>query len=107
MHTRINDVRAVLRGAVADRVIPRDPSEGIALPCRRTAATMTLRQVCLAPSLVDLLAEHVAAHCPEGTWLFTGEAGQSPHQNTVGYRWRTTIRAADLTGVKLHDLRHS
>ena len=32
VHTRTNNVRAVLRGAVADRVIPRDPSEGIALP---------------------------------------------------------------------------
>jgi hypothetical protein len=28
VHTRANNVRAVLRGAVADRVIPRDPSEG-------------------------------------------------------------------------------
>ena len=38
VHTRTNNVRAVLRGAVADRVIPRDPSEGIALPRRRRAA---------------------------------------------------------------------
>ena len=180
VHTRTNNVRAVLRGAVADRVIPRDPSEGIALPRRRrAAAAMTLptpaqvgaileaadgpfrafvglcgfaglrlgeaaavrvgdvdflrrtltvarqvqrapggaielrapkygseRQVYLAPSLVDLLARHVAAHCPEGTWLFTGDAGQPPHQNTVGHRWRTTLAAAGLSGVKLHDLRH-
>ena len=43
VHTRTNNVRAVLRGAVADRVIPRDPSEGIALPRRRrAAAAMTL-----------------------------------------------------------------
>jgi integrase len=180
VHTRTNNVRAVLRGAVADRVIPRDPSEGIALPRRRrAAAAMTLptpaqvgaileaadgpfrafvglcgfaglrlgeaaavrvgdvdflrrtltvarqvqrasggaielrapkygseRQVYLAPSLVDLLAGHVAAHCPEGTWLFTGDAGQPPHQNTVGHRWRTTLAAAGFSGVKLHDLRH-
>jgi integrase len=64
------------------------------------------RQVYLAPSLVDLLARHVAAHCPESTWLFTGDAGQPPHQSTVGYRWRTTLAAAGLSGVKLHDLRH-
>jgi hypothetical protein len=32
VHARTNNVRAVLRGAVADRVIPRDPSEGVALP---------------------------------------------------------------------------
>jgi len=180
VHTRTNNVRAVLRGAVADRVIPRDPSEGIVLPRRRrAAAAMTLptpaqvgaileaaegpfrafvalcgfaglrlgeaaavrvgdvdflrrtltvarqvqrapggaielrapkygseRQVYLAPSLVDLLARHVAAHYPEGTWLLTGDAGQPPHQNTVGHRWRTTLAAAGLSGVKLHDLRH-
>ena len=34
------------------------------------------------------------------------DAGQPPHQNTVGHRWRTTLAAAGLTGVKLHDLRH-
>ncbi len=43
VHTQTNNVRAVLHGAVADRVIPRDPSEGIALPRRcRAAAAMTL-----------------------------------------------------------------
>ncbi len=32
IRTRTNNVRAVLRGAVRDRVIPLDPSEGLALP---------------------------------------------------------------------------
>ena len=60
----------------------------------------------LASSLVDLIARHVAAHCPEGAWLFTGDAGRPLHQNAVGHRWRTTLAAAGLSGVKLHDLRH-
>ncbi|HLM07327.1 MAG TPA: tyrosine-type recombinase/integrase [Blastococcus sp.] len=64
------------------------------------------RQVYLASSLVDLIARHVAAHCPEGAWLFTGDAGRPLHQNAVGHRWRTTLAAAGLSGVKLHDLRH-
>ncbi len=64
------------------------------------------RQVYLAPSLVDLPARHVAAYFPEGNWIFTGETGEPPHQNTVGDRWRTTLALAGLTGVKLHDLRH-
>jgi integrase len=43
IHTRTNNVRSVLRGAVADRVIPTDPSEGVALPRRRrSAAAMTI-----------------------------------------------------------------
>src|SRR3954454_21202481 len=43
VHTRVQNVRAVLRGAVADRLIPRAPSDGITLPRRRRAeAAMTL-----------------------------------------------------------------
>ena len=43
IHTRTNNVRAVFRGAVADRLIPVDPSEGITLPRRRrAAAAMTI-----------------------------------------------------------------
>lgn len=37
VHTRVQNVRGVLRGAVADRLIPRDPSEGVRLPRRRRA----------------------------------------------------------------------
>lgn len=35
--TRVNNVRAVLRAAVRDRVIATDPSEGVALPRQRRA----------------------------------------------------------------------
>jgi integrase len=35
VHTRVQNVRAVLRGAVRDRVIATDPSDGVALPRRR------------------------------------------------------------------------
>ncbi len=43
IHTRMNNVRAILRGAVGDRVIPTDPSIGVALPRRRRAeAAMTI-----------------------------------------------------------------
>jgi integrase len=43
IRTRVNNARAVFRAAVRDRVIPRDPSEGVRLPRdRRSTATMTL-----------------------------------------------------------------
>lgn len=29
-----------------------------------------------------------------------------PHQNTVGHRWRRTLRRAGVEAVRLHDLRH-
>jgi integrase len=66
------------------------------------------RVVYLADSLIDLLAKHVTAHGTNGKdrWLFAGEGDDPPHQNTVGYWWRKTLRDAGLSGVKLHDLRH-
>ncbi|MCP3422845.1 hypothetical protein [Nocardioides pinisoli] len=32
--------------------------------------------------------------------------GGSPHQNTIGYRWRTILQRAGVAGVRYHDLRH-
>ena len=37
IHTRAQNVRSVLRAAVEDRMIPRDPSVGVTLPRRRRA----------------------------------------------------------------------
>ncbi len=39
-------------------------------------------------------------------WLFSGVEDVPPHQNTVGHRWRTTLKRAGVEGVRLHDLRH-
>lgn len=66
------------------------------------------RVIYLADMLVDMLAHHVAAFGTNGPdrWLFAGEGEHPPHQNTVGYWWRKTLRDAQLSGVKLHDLRH-
>jgi len=66
------------------------------------------RVVHLADGLVDLLAQHVANFGTIGDeqWLFTGGGDEPPHQNTVGYWWRKTLRVAGLSGIKLHDLRH-
>lgn len=65
------------------------------------------RVVHLADGLVDLLRQHVAEFGTIGDeqWLF-GEKGVPPHQNSVGYWWRTTLEAAGMSGIKLHDLRH-
>ena len=66
------------------------------------------RVVYLADSLVTALADHVAAHGTTGKdrWFFVGEGGDPPHQNTVGYWGRKTLRDAGVAGIKLHDLRH-
>lgn len=183
IRTRFNNVRAVLRAAVRDRVIVSDPSEGVTLPrSRRAAAAMRLptveevralldgaappfrafvalaafaglrlgeaaalqvgdvnflgrsldvvrqvqrergggveirapkygseRTVYLADDLVSILARHVEVHRPgddPARWLFVGKDDAPPHQNSVGYRWRRTQKAAAVSGMKLHDLRH-
>jgi integrase len=63
--------------------------------------------VYLPDELVMMLSEHVrtVGVRPEG-WLFVGSAGNPPHQDTVRGEWLRTLRAAGVTGVKVHDLRH-
>src|SRR5450631_3231965 len=54
-----------------------------------------------------ILARHVELRPPDKDgWLFVGQGDQPPHQNTVGHRWRNTLKSAGVTGVRLHDLRH-
>ena len=54
VHTRVNNVRAVIRGAVADKLIPSDPSVGVALPRRRRAgAAMTLPTAAQVGSVLE------------------------------------------------------
>lgn len=61
IHTRVNNVRAVLRGAMADRMIPRDPSEGVTLPRRRKrAAAMTIPTPAQVGSLLAVADEPFA-----------------------------------------------
>lgn len=66
------------------------------------------RLVHIPDGLVQLLARHVEQIGVHGRqdWLFLGDGGLPPHQNTIGYWWRKTVKAAGLEAVKLHDLRH-
>lgn len=66
------------------------------------------RVVYLADGLITILRAHVSRlpdDCAD-RWLFKGEAGNPPHQNTVGYWWRKTRRDAGCPSLKLHDMRH-
>jgi integrase len=63
--------------------------------------------VYLVDGLVEILLDHVAAHCPGGgpaRWLLGGEL--PPHQNTVDYWWCRARSAEGCGTMKLHDLRH-
>jgi len=67
------------------------------------------RTVYLPDALVQLLAWHVQRFRPgddPGRWMFEASVGRPPHQNTIGYVWRTACRRAGVTGATFHDLRH-
>ncbi|WP_312871895.1 tyrosine-type recombinase/integrase [Amycolatopsis acididurans] len=181
--TRFNNVRAVFRAAVRDRLIATDPTDGVRLPrTRRTDAALVLptsnqiaallgaaaprfrpflalcafaglrlgeaaalrvsdidfeqgsvrvsrqvqrergggveirapkygseRVVHASDQLVSLIKDYVATYRPTGDadrWVFEGDGGNPPHQNTVGYWWRLTREAAGCPRLRLHDLRH-
>ncbi|MBP3977845.1 site-specific integrase [Microbacterium sp. BLY] len=182
IRTRANNVRAVLRAAVRDKLIGADPSEGVTLPrARKVEQSMRIptpeelrsllstsepwfapfvalcafgglrlgeaaalqigdvdflrrqihvrRQVQRQPgglvrisppkygsertivapdALLELLSLHVRdlGVYGEAGWLFVGEHGNPPHQNTIHYWWKKTAAAAAVEGVRLHDLRH-
>jgi hypothetical protein len=67
------------------------------------------RIVNLPDEFVAILAHHIDTYTDKravARWLFQGEPGYPPHQNTVGNWWRVTQKNAGLTGIRLHDLRH-
>jgi integrase len=62
------------------------------------------RTVFVADELLEILARRCEACGP--TWLFTGQGDEPPHQNTIGYRWRTTCTRTGVIGYTLHSMRH-
>jgi integrase len=63
------------------------------------------RKVFVADELLQMLGQHIEAGIRE-PWLFSGASDVPPHQNTIGHRWRQTLKAAGLPGIRLHDMRH-
>jgi integrase len=54
----------------------------------------------------QLLSEIRAAQRPLGEYVFVG-SGTTGHIVTIKKGWRTICKAAGITGLRLHDLRHS
>lgn len=58
--------------------------------------------------LIEMIPAHIAltGRSEHEDWVFEGEQGQPPHQNTIGYDWRKARTAAKCLSPSLHDLRH-
>lgn len=54
----------------------------------------------------DAVRAHPDRRGPAGLWLFVGSGANPPHQDVVRGWWIRTLRAAGVTGIQLHDLRH-
>lgn len=66
------------------------------------------RTIPIPEELVDLIAAHVAAHCPTGGLLFTTEAGRHVSSATWSPIWTTAVETAKLVkGTRFHWLRHT
>lgn len=60
--------------------------------------------------LSDIRAEQAAAHPrrPLGEWVFPSDRGAAAgHRVTIKRDWAQLCRAAGITGLRVHDLRHS
>jgi integrase len=102
---RVSDIDFLRKSLTVSRQVQRANGGTVEIRAPKYGSE---RVVYLADSLVDLLAQHVADFGTHGDhqWLFVGDGDDPPHQNTVSYWWRKTLRDADLSGFKLHDLRH-
>lgn len=66
------------------------------------------RSVSLPVFLVDVLAEHLAAHPPEGGLVFTSPEGAPLRRNAFRRRvWRRAVSESVGEPCRFHDLRHS
>jgi integrase len=101
---QLGDVNFLGRVLQVTRQVQRGPGGAVVITPPKYGSE---RAVFLAVGLVEMLSVHVPLMTEtDEEWLFVGEAKEPPHQNTVGHRWRKTCKAAGVTGVTLHDLRH-
>lgn len=59
--------------------------------------------------LADIRAEHANRHPkqPLGEWVFPGAGSATGHRVNLKRDWRSLCKAAGISGLRVHDLRHS
>ena len=99
---RVDDIDFVRRQVDVSRQVQRLNGGAVDI---RLPKYNSERTVHIPDPLIEMLAQHVALGLYRD-WLFAGVDDVPPHQNTIGYRGRTTLSRAGVEGVRLHELRH-
>lgn len=102
---QLSDVDFLRRQLHVQRQVQRDGPAAVSITPPKYGSE---RVVFMADELLTMLARHVEVTGVRGEeqWLFVGDAGLPPHQNTIGYWWRKAVKDAGLPPMRLHDLRH-
>jgi integrase len=103
---QVGDVDFLRRTLTVARQVQRAPKGGAEI---RPPKYGSERTVYLADGLVEILAGHVAGHCPgddPARWLFAFGAADPPHHNGSWWWWREARKVTGCTAIRLHDLRH-
>lgn len=99
---RVSDVDFLRRQLHVRRQVQRAAGGAVEIRLPKYGSERT---VPIPDDLVQLLSLHLSLGL-RGEWLFAGAEEHPPHQNTIGYRWRTVLKAAGVSSYRLHDLRH-
>jgi integrase len=100
---QVDDIDFLRRTSTVHRQVQRAKKGAVEISPPKYGSERT---VYLPDELVTMLAQHVErVDDTASRWLFRGRGDNPPHQNSVGYWWRATKKAAGVE-MKLHDCRH-
>lgn len=101
---QVEDIDFLRKRLKVTRQVQRTNGKGLEIRAPKYGSERT---VYLPDELLTMLSEHIKTlDASEPRWLFRGEGVNPPHQNSIGYLWRSTCKRAGVEGTRLHDLRH-
>jgi integrase len=103
---QVGDVDFLRRTLTVSRQVQRGPRSSVEIRAPKFGSERT---VYLADGLVEILAAHVAGHCPGDDprrYLFGFGKDEPPHNNGAWWWWRNARQASGCSEIKLHSLCH-
>jgi integrase len=102
---QVGDIDFMKRTITVSRQLQRDGKSFAVRPPKYGSE----RVIHVPDDLLTILGQHIELYAmgeDADRWLFADDQGDPIYDNGVTWRWRATRVAANLTSVKLHDLRH-